>query len=90
MDYDSHDALGLAALVAAGEVSPDELLDEALERVERVNPALNAVVLVQEGAAREAIRAGLPRGPFRGVPFLLKDMGPRRWACRPTRARGCS
>ena len=76
MDYDSHDALGLAALVAAGEVSPDELLDEALARVERVNPLLNAVVLVQEGAAREAIRAGLPRGPFRGVPFLLKDMGP--------------
>lgn len=73
--FDDHDALGLAALVASGEASPDELLDEALARVERLNPALNAVVLVREGRAREAIRAGLPRGPFRGVPFLLKDLG---------------
>jgi amidase/6-aminohexanoate-cyclic-dimer hydrolase len=40
-----------------------------------VNPALNAVVLMQEPVARAAIRAGLPRGPFRGVPFLLKDLG---------------
>jgi amidase/6-aminohexanoate-cyclic-dimer hydrolase len=36
---------------------------------------LNAVVLMQEGAARRAIAAGLPQGPFRGVPFLLKDLG---------------
>ncbi len=73
--FDDHDALGLAALVASGAASPDELLDEALARVERLNPALNAVVLVREDRAREAIRAGLPRGPFRGVPFLLKDLG---------------
>lgn len=73
--FDDHDALGLAALVASGEASPDELLDEALARTARLNPALNAVVLVGEEQAREAIQAGLPRGPFRGVPFLLKDLG---------------
>ena len=61
--------------MASGAVSPDELLDAALAAVERLNPALNAVVLVQEAAARRAIREGLPTGPFRGVPFLLKDLG---------------
>ena len=75
LDYDAHDATGLAALVASGAASPDDLLDQALARVSRHDPALNAVVLLQEERAREAIRAGLPRGPFRGVPFLLKDLG---------------
>ncbi|TNC72608.1 amidase [Rubellimicrobium roseum] len=75
MTYDDHDATGLAGLVASGQASPDELLTEALDRVRALNPALNAVVLVQEDLARQAIRKGLPRGPFRGVPFLLKDLG---------------
>ena len=74
-DLGQKDATALAALVARREVSPDELLDAALAAAEARNPALNAVVLVQEGAARAAIAAGLPRGPFRGVPFLLKDLG---------------
>jgi amidase/6-aminohexanoate-cyclic-dimer hydrolase len=74
-DYEAGDATWLADLVAAGDVSPDELLDAALERLAIVNPALNAVVLVQEEVARRAIRAGLPDGPFRGVPFLIKDLG---------------
>lgn len=69
------DATAQAALVARGEVSPDELLDAALAAVERLNPSLNAVVQIQEAVARRAIRQGLPRGPFRGVPFLLKDLG---------------
>jgi len=73
-DYESHDGLALAALVARGEVSPDELLDAALERAARHNPAINAVVVQREGAARAEIAAGLPEGPFRGVPFLLKDL----------------
>lgn len=75
LEYEAHDATGLAALVARGAASPDELLDEAIARVDRLNPILNAVVLVQEELAREAIRSALPRGPFRGVPFLLKDLG---------------
>ena len=69
------DATAQAELVASGAVSPDELLDAALAAVDRLNPSLNAVVLVQEAAARRAIRDGLPKGPFRGVPFLLKDLG---------------
>ncbi|WP_128514029.1 amidase [Tabrizicola thermarum] len=69
------DATALADLVARGEVTPDELLDAALAAVEARNPALNAVVLIQEGVARKAIADGLPTGPFRGVPFLIKDLG---------------
>ena len=69
------DATSLAALVAARKVSPVELLDHALAAVERLNPALNAVVLVQEAVARASIARGLPVGPFRGVPFLIKDLG---------------
>jgi amidase len=73
-DYGRHDALGLAALVRAGEVTPQALLEEALARTAAVNPKINAVIHLMEGRAREAIAAGLPDGPFRGVPFLLKDL----------------
>ena len=69
------DATELAAMVARRDVSPDELLDAALRAVDAHNPGLNAVVLVQDAAARAAIKAGLPHGPFRGVPFLIKDLG---------------
>ncbi len=74
-DLGATDATALAGLVASGEVTPSELLDAALAAVEARNPALNAVVLVQEGVARKAIAEGLPPGPFRGVPFLIKDLG---------------
>ncbi|MAS44675.1 MAG: 6-aminohexanoate hydrolase [Rhodobacteraceae bacterium] len=73
--FDAHDATGLAALVAGGDVSPTELLDEALSRVDARNPALNAIASLNEGAARRMISEGLPDGPFKGVPFLLKDIG---------------
>lgn len=69
------DATFLAQQIAEGHASADELLDEALARVASLNPALNAVVLVQEDRARAAIKAGLPDGPFKGVPFLIKDLG---------------
>ena len=74
-DLGARDATELADWVASRKVSPEELLDAALAAVEARNPALNAVVLVQEAVARKAIASGLPRGPFRGVPFLLKDLG---------------
>ena len=74
-DLGATDATALAGLVARGEVSPTELLDAALAAVEARNPAINAVVLMQEGVARQAIADGLPPGPFRGVPFLIKDLG---------------
>ena len=72
--YDAHDAVGLADLVRRREVSPEELLDEAIARVERVNPRLNAVVLPMYDIARKNLARGLPDGPLRGVPFLLKDL----------------
>lgn len=73
--YESNDATGLAELVSKGEVTPLELLDEAIARVERVNPSINAVVHEAYELARASIEAGLPEGPFRGVPFLVKDLG---------------
>jgi Asp-tRNA(Asn)/Glu-tRNA(Gln) amidotransferase A subunit family amidase len=73
-EYENHDALGLAGLVRRGEVTPGELLDCAIERVEARNPAVNAVVMKLYDYARKAIAEGLPRGPFQGVPFLMKDL----------------
>lgn len=73
-EYTRYDGIGLAELVRAGEVSPTELLDAALAQLGRRNPALNAVTSVFEGIGRDSISQGLPRGPFRGVPYLLKDL----------------
>ena len=73
-DYEAHDALGLAELVRRGTVSPRDLLDAAIERVEARNPVVNAVVLELYDYGRKAIADGLPDGPFRGVPYLLKDL----------------
>jgi amidase len=74
-EYDRFDALGLSDLVRRREVTPEELLEEAIERIEELNPVLNAVVHRMYDQAAEALRAGLPQGPFTGVPFLLKDLG---------------
>jgi amidase/6-aminohexanoate-cyclic-dimer hydrolase len=74
-DFEKYDATGLAALVAAKEVTADELLDAALARVEARNGDLNAVVMLAEDVARRNIARGLPDGPLKGVPFLLKDLG---------------
>jgi amidase len=73
--YADYDALGLAELVAKGEVSPAELTEAAIERIERHNPALNAVVYKGYDDARKAAAGPLPDGPFKGVPFLIKDLG---------------
>lgn len=73
--YETHDAVGLAERVAKRDVTPDELLDEALKRVDALNPKLNAVTMVQDAVARRLISEGLPDGPLKGVPFLLKDLG---------------
>ena len=73
-DYHTYDALGLAELVRSGEVSAGELLDEAVAAVAEHNGALNAVVTEMYDEARAEIAAGLPEGPFAGVPFLLKDL----------------
>ena len=73
-DYTSHDGLGLAELVARKEVKPEELVAAALEAVAKVNPKLNAVLQTLPAQAATEIRGGLPRGPFTGVPFLIKEI----------------
>lgn len=69
------DATAQAELVRIGEVSPEELAQAAIERAERLNPDLNAIIhpLYEQGL--EESRGELPDGPFRGVPFLFKDLG---------------
>ena len=73
-DFDRHDGLGLAALIRDGAVKAEEVLEAAIERIETLDPKLNAVTHRQYDRARREIKLGLPAGPFTGVPFLLKDL----------------
>jgi amidase len=73
-EYASHDALGLAELVERGEVSPREVVDAAITAIEELDPKLNAVIHENFERARKEASDPLPDGPFRGVPFLLKDL----------------
>lgn len=69
------DATASAELVRSGQASPAELVEDAIARIERVNPQLNAVVRDRFEPARKEAAGELPDGPFRGVPMLLKDLG---------------
>ncbi len=69
-----HDALGLAQLVAKREVSPSELLEAAIAKAEALNPRFNFMAQRLYDRARTAVTAGLPKGAFTGVPWLLKDL----------------
>lgn len=68
------DATAQAELVRSLKVTPIELVEAAIQRIEALNPQLNAVVTPMFELAREAARQPLPAGPFTGVPFLLKDL----------------
>jgi amidase len=69
------DATAQAELVRRRELTPLELVDAAIARIERVNPAINAVITpLFEDARAAAVSHDLPNGPFRGVPLLLKDL----------------
>jgi Asp-tRNA(Asn)/Glu-tRNA(Gln) amidotransferase A subunit family amidase len=72
--YDQYDATGLAGLIARGEISARTIIDTAIARIEARNPALNAVVTPLYEQALGAVTAGLPPGPLRGVPYLVKDL----------------
>ncbi len=74
LEYTSTDALGLAERVRTRQVSPIELVEAAIARIEEVNPRLNAVVHTVYDRARRDAAAPLSPGPFAGVPFLLKDL----------------
>jgi amidase len=73
-EYDRFDGVGLADLVKRGEVPASDLLEEAITRIEQRNPPLNAVIHKMYDQAETALKDGLPKGPFEGVPFLLKDL----------------
>jgi amidase len=87
-EYDHYDGLGLARLVREKKVPAKELCEEAIRRIEKLNPILNAVVTPMFDIGRKIADGPLPQGPFAGVPFLLKDLisayaGARMtWGCR--------
>ncbi len=72
--YETVDAVDLAALIRAGETTATEVVEAAISRIERFNPALNAVVTKLYDLGRE-MAAQPAAGPFAGVPLLLKDIG---------------
>lgn len=72
-EYLLHDATGLAALIASGEVSGNEVLEAALARAAEVDPRLASICIPMELIARQRVQLRL-QGPFAGVPFLLKDI----------------
>src|SRR5215471_11757647 len=71
-EYRKHDAISLAGLIAKREVSPEEVLETAIARAEKINPVINAIVHKQYEQAR---KAAATEGPLKGVPFLIKDLG---------------
>ena len=74
--FDERDSLEIAQLVKAGEVTASELAEAAIRRIEALNPVLNAVSIPLFDYGRKAAAdPALPDGPFKGVPFLLKDLG---------------
>jgi len=84
------DATAQADLVRRGELTPRELVDAAIARIERLNPTINAVTLPAFAAARDrAASRELPRGPFHGVPFLMKDLGGPEAGRRSTLGMRC-
>src|SRR4026208_613042 len=85
-DYEQYDALGPADLVRRGQGGPIALLEAAIDRVEARNPTVTAVIMPLYDHGRRAIADGLPDGPFRGVPFLVRDRGAPRAGERMTRA----
>jgi amidase len=76
-EYEQYDAVGLAALVQSGETSAAELLECAIAQAEKLNPALNAVIVKDYESARAVASAQAvqkPAGLLAGVPFLMKDI----------------
>ncbi len=74
-EWATADAVAVAAAIRSGEVSAHEVATAAIERIERLNPTLNAVVATRFEAALDEVAAGLPDGPLTGVPILIKDLG---------------
>lgn len=73
-EYDQYDGLGIAELIKKKEVSAQEVLAEAINRIERINPTINSVITKIYDMASKTLENPLPDGPFKGVPFLIKDL----------------
>jgi amidase len=73
-EFHKYDGLGLGELVRTRQISPVELIEEAISRIEAHNPKINAVIYKMYDQARVAAKGDLPDSPFKGVPFLQKDM----------------
>lgn len=73
-EYLEHDAVGLASLIADGQVTAREVLEAAIERADAVNPTINAINVPMYTQARRHAAANPPAGPLSGVPFLIKDL----------------
>ena len=69
------DATAQAGLISKKEITPLELVDNAIRRIEQLNQKLNAVITPLFDQARKTASGDIPAGPFKGVPFLLKDIG---------------
>jgi len=74
-EFEHLDGLQLGQLVRQGEVHASEVLEAAIVRAERIDPAVNALSQRLFEQARAEVAAGLPAGPFMGVPFPVKDLG---------------
>ena len=75
-EYAAHDALGLAELVRSRQVSPPELRETALRAVDALNRNLEAIIETWPDGAPGTGTSTAHDGPFAGVPFLVKDVGP--------------
>ena len=73
-EFVAYDGMGQAELVRKGEVSSLELVEAAIARIEKINPALNAVVHKLYDEGRAVAEGDIPDGPFKGVPYLIKDL----------------
>ena len=74
-EYGERDGLGLAEMVRNKEITPGEIIEEAIRRAESLNPELNFLTFeaFDEGR-RMAADPALPDGPFKGVPWLVKEL----------------
>ena len=72
-EYDKHDAMGLAELIRNGEISAEAVCQEAITRLEKQNPKLNAVITKMADLVESQLKDSSNDSPFYGVPFLLKD-----------------
>jgi amidase len=86
-EYNRYDAVGLARLIASGEVSSAEVTEAAITAIESLNPGLNAVIAPMFDMARESVSSGLPDGPLSGVPYLVKDLN--TWVAGVPAVNGC-